>query len=215
MQLVNLINIFVKNKNLSYSNLGKARSYSYDGLGNRMGIKEYERKIGYGEDGLKVILKENLSEMTPSYEESYILDRTRVYHNILQNKTIRKGSQAIQSYVQDCNVAYINVKNPEDYAGLFTGGSINLALGVEGGAITPALTLNPVYSGLISGEGLGGGAGVGITWYKQLSEGWVYGEALINWHNPRLSYPFGSGSLIANSNKFCQSNVQHREIKCL
>jgi len=36
-----LINIFVKNKNLSYSNLGKARSYSYDGLGNRMGIKEF------------------------------------------------------------------------------------------------------------------------------------------------------------------------------
>ena len=37
--MVNLINIFVKNKNLSYSNLGKARSYSYDGLGNRMGKK--------------------------------------------------------------------------------------------------------------------------------------------------------------------------------
>jgi len=36
--------------------LGKARSYSYDGLGNRMGIKEYERKIGYGEDWLKTIL---------------------------------------------------------------------------------------------------------------------------------------------------------------
>ena len=30
-------------------------------------------------------------------------------------------------------------------------------------------------SELIAGEGLGGGAGVGITWYKQLSEGWVYG----------------------------------------
>ena len=55
--------------------------------------------MGYGEDGLKTIMEENLSEMTPSYEESYILDRTRVYHNILQNKTIRKGSQAIQSYV--------------------------------------------------------------------------------------------------------------------
>ena len=41
---------------LSYSKSGKARSYSYDGLGNRMGIKEYERKIGYGEDGLKTIL---------------------------------------------------------------------------------------------------------------------------------------------------------------
>ena len=169
--MVNLINIFVKNKNLSYSNLGKARSYSYDGLGNRVGIKEYERNMGYGEDGLKTIMEENLSEMTPSYEESYILDRTRAYHNLLQNKTIKRGSQAIQSYIWDFNVAYINVKNPEDYAGLFTGGSINLALGVEGGAIAPALTLNPVYSEIISGEGLGGGAGVGIIWYKQLSEG--------------------------------------------
>ena len=81
MQLVNLINIFVKNKNLSYSNLGKARSYSYDGLGNRVGFKEYEKQIGYGEDGLKTILGANLSELTPSYEENYILDRTRAYHN--------------------------------------------------------------------------------------------------------------------------------------
>ena len=81
--MVNLINIFVKNKNLSYSNLGKARSYSYDGLGNRMGIKEYERNIGYGEDGLKTIMEENLSEMTPSYEERYILDRTKAYHDLL------------------------------------------------------------------------------------------------------------------------------------
>ena len=39
--MVNLINIFVKNKNLSYSNLEKARSYSYDGLGSRMGIKKF------------------------------------------------------------------------------------------------------------------------------------------------------------------------------
>ena len=92
---------------LSYSNLGKARSYNYDWLGNRIGIKEYERKIGYGEDGLKSILEENLSELTPSYEESYILDRTRAYHNLLQNKTIKKGVQAIQSYVWDFNVAYM------------------------------------------------------------------------------------------------------------
>ena len=92
---------------LSYSKSGKARSYSYDGLGNRMGIKEYERNIGYGEDGLKAILEENLSELTPSYEESYILDRTRAYHNLLQNKTTKRGSQAIQSYVWDFNVAYM------------------------------------------------------------------------------------------------------------
>nr|WP_314757794.1 hypothetical protein [uncultured Lachnoanaerobaculum sp.] len=41
---------------LSYSKSGKARSYSYDGLGNRIGFKEYEKQIGYGEDGLKTIL---------------------------------------------------------------------------------------------------------------------------------------------------------------
>ena len=72
-----------------------------------MGIKEYERKIGYGEDGLKAIMEENLSEMTPSYEERYILERTRAYHNLLQNKTIKRGSQEIQSYVWDFNVAYM------------------------------------------------------------------------------------------------------------
>ena len=43
--MVNLINIFVKNKKFSYSNLGKARSYSYDGLGNRIGFKGHEKKI--------------------------------------------------------------------------------------------------------------------------------------------------------------------------
>ena len=92
---------------LSYSKSGKARSYSYDGLGNRIGFKEYEKQIGYGEDGLKIILEENLSELTPSYEESYILDRTKAYHNLLQNKTTKRGSQAIQSYIWDFNVAYM------------------------------------------------------------------------------------------------------------
>ena len=72
-----------------------------------MGIKEYERKIGYGKDGLKTIFGANLSELKPSYEESYILDRTRAYHNLLQNKTIKRGSQAIQSYIWDFNVAYM------------------------------------------------------------------------------------------------------------
>ena len=92
---------------LSYSKSGKARSYSYDGLGNRIGFKEYEKQIGYGEDGLKNILGANLSELTPSYEENYILDRTMVYHNLLQNKTIKRGSQAIQNYIWDFNVAYM------------------------------------------------------------------------------------------------------------
>ena len=72
-----------------------------------IGFKEYEKQIGYGEDGLKTIMEENLSELTLSYEESYILDRTREYHNLLQNKTIKKGVQAIQNYVWDFNVAYM------------------------------------------------------------------------------------------------------------
>ena len=105
--MVNLINIFVKNKKFSYSNLGKARSYSYDGLGNRIDFKEYEKQIGYEKDGLKTIFGANLSELTPSYEENYILDRTRVYHNLLQKRTGKRGVQAIQSYVWDFNVAYM------------------------------------------------------------------------------------------------------------
>ena len=105
--MVNLINIFVKNKKFSYSNLGKARSYSYDGLGNRIDFKEYEKQIGYEKDGLKTIFGANLSELTPSYEENYILDRTRVYHNLLQRRTGKRGVQAIQSYVWDFNVAYM------------------------------------------------------------------------------------------------------------
>jgi len=102
-----LINIFVKNKKFSYSNLGKARSYSYDGLGNRIDFKEYEKQIGYEKDGLKTIFGANLSELTPSYEENYILDRTRIYHNLLQRRTGKRGVQAIQSYVWDFNVAYM------------------------------------------------------------------------------------------------------------
>ena len=48
-----------------------------------------------------------MSELTPSYEEDYILDRTRAYHNLLQRITGKRGVQAIQSYVWDFNVAYM------------------------------------------------------------------------------------------------------------
>ena len=108
--MVNLINIFVKNKNLSYSNLRKARSYSYDGLGNRIGIKEYERKIGYGEDGLNTIMGANLSELTPSYEENYILDRTRAYHNLLQRRT---GKKAVRQYKAMYGTLMLHIRKKE------------------------------------------------------------------------------------------------------
>jgi len=96
---------------LSYSKSGKARSYSYDGLGNRIGIKEYEFEIGgYGESKSIDIFKLDLSQKEPIHSEEYVLDRTRAYHNLLQNKTIKRGSQAIQSYVWDFNVAYLEKK---------------------------------------------------------------------------------------------------------
>lgn len=73
----------------------KARSYSYDGLGNRIGIKEYERKIGYGEDGLKTILEEQFAFLSRgekvklymvmmSLEEILITHRDRYSHSVIQ-----------------------------------------------------------------------------------------------------------------------------------
>ena len=101
---------------LSYSKSGKARSYSYDGLGNRMGIKEYEfERGGYGESKSIDIFKLDLSQKEPIYSEEYVLDRTRAYHNLLQNKTIKRGVQAIQSYVWDFNVAYME-EGEKEYA---------------------------------------------------------------------------------------------------
>ena len=94
--------------------MGKARSYSYDGLGNRIGIKEYEfERGGYGESKSIDIFKLDLSQKESIYSEEYVLDRTRAYHNLLQNKTIKRGSQAIQSYVWDFNVAYMEEAEKE------------------------------------------------------------------------------------------------------
>ena len=101
---------------LSYSNLGKARSYNYDWLGNRIGIKEYEfERGGYGESKSIDIFKLDLSQKEPIYSEEYVLDRTKAYHNLLQNKTIKRGSQAIQSYIWDFNVAYME-EGEKEYA---------------------------------------------------------------------------------------------------
>ena len=75
--------------------MGKARSYSYDELGNRIGIKEYERNIGYGEDGLKTILEEQFAFLSRvekvklymvmmSLEKILIIHRDRYSHSFIQ-----------------------------------------------------------------------------------------------------------------------------------
>ena len=205
-------------------------------FGNPLGLVDRDGKLagevsirnlprGLNEKNIRMFLGLSENEAIPKLKENqmYVLENTKSVGMVIVGRGIVMDNDkyceysfggfgksmelsSIIDYTETKGYVY-NVKNPEDYSGLFIGGSINLALGVEGGAVAPELTSNPVYSEIIAGEGLGGGAGVGITWYKQLSEGWVYGEAPINWHNPRLSYPFGAGSLIVNSNNFCQISV--------
>ena len=192
-------------------------------LAGEVSIRNLPR--GLDEKNIRMFLGLSENEVIPKLKENqmYVLENTKSVGLAIVGRGIVMDNDkyceysfggfgksmelsGIIDYTETKGYVY-NVRNSKDYAGLFIGGSINLAVGVEGGAVAPVVTLNPVYSEIIAGEGLGGGEGVGITWYKQLSKGWVYGEAPINWHNPRLSYPFGSGSLIANSNNFCQSNV--------
>ena len=95
---------------LSYSNLGKARNYDYDGMGNRIGFREYgsERK-GFGENGLKSIGELNLPRNIPVYEERYVLDRTKPYNNMLQRNIVERGKNKdhVQNYVWDFNTLFM------------------------------------------------------------------------------------------------------------
>ena len=99
---------------LSYSFLGEARCYSYDGIGNRIGIKEYEfEREGFGENKLKDISELNLIQKDPIYEEEYILDRTRAYNNLLQNKVIKRENKTVQSYAWDFNAVFVEEDKKE------------------------------------------------------------------------------------------------------
>ena len=93
---------------LSYSNLGNARSYDYDGIGNRIGCKEYKfESKGLGEDRLKSINELDLAKKEPVYEERYVLDRTRPYNNMLQRSMSNRGKEQTQSYAWDFNAVFM------------------------------------------------------------------------------------------------------------
>ena len=93
---------------LSYSNLGNARSYDYDGMGNRIGCREYKfESKGLGEDRLKSINELDLAKKEPVYEERYVLDRTRPYNNMLQRSMSDRGKEQIQSYAWDFNAVFM------------------------------------------------------------------------------------------------------------
>ena len=148
-------------------------------LAGEVSIRNLPR--GLNEKNIRMFLGLSENEAIPKLKENqmYVLENTKSVGLAIVGRGIvmdndkyceysfggfGKGMElsGIIDYTETKGYVY-NVKNPEDYAGLFIGGSINLAVGVEGGAIAPALTLNPVYSEIISGEGLGGGAGLGIT----------------------------------------------------
>ena len=93
---------------LSYSNLGKARNYEYDGMGNRIGCREYKfESKGLGEDRLKSINELDLAKKEPVYEERYVLDRTRPYNNMLQRSISDGGKEQTQSYAWDFNAVFM------------------------------------------------------------------------------------------------------------
>ena len=73
----------------------KARSYSYDGLGNRIGIKEYERNIGYGEDWLKTILEVQFAFLSR-------VEKVKLYMAMmsLENMLITHGDRYSHSAIQ-------------------------------------------------------------------------------------------------------------------
>ncbi len=93
---------------LSYSILGNARSYDYDGMGNRIGCREYKfESKGLGEDRLKSINELDLAKKEPVYEERYVLDRTRPYNNMLQRSMSDKEKEQTQSYAWDFNAVFM------------------------------------------------------------------------------------------------------------
>ena len=90
-----------------YSFLGKARSYTYDGLGNRVGLKEYEWNREEFRDDLKKVSEQGLSGKRAVYEEKYILDRTRPYHNLLQQEGAGRGKEFLRSFLWDFNAVWM------------------------------------------------------------------------------------------------------------
>ena len=76
---------------------GQAVRYEYNGLGNRVGRKEYRLP----EETERSLLPEN-----PVRETEYLLDLTKPYHNLLEQRETTEGETASQTYTWDSNVVY-------------------------------------------------------------------------------------------------------------
>ena len=83
-------------------------------------------------------------------------------------------------------VGYVyGVKDVGDYNGLFLSGSVNVISDIQGGAVAP----NGVSAKIIGGHGfISATAGTSITYYKALSDSWIYEKANINFYVSPYSF---------------------------
>ncbi len=82
---------------------GQAVRYEYNGLGNRVGRKEY-RLEGFAGGGS--LTKNPALPKDPVRETEYLLDLTRPYFNLLGRREITEGQIVSQVYTWDSNVVY-------------------------------------------------------------------------------------------------------------
>lgn len=82
---------------------GQAVRYEYNGLGNRVGRKEYRLECFAGGG----TLRENPAlPKDPVRETEYLLDLTKPYHNLLERRENTEGEIVSQIYTWDSNVVY-------------------------------------------------------------------------------------------------------------
>ena len=90
------------------------------------------------------------------------------------------GLSKIKFFSQATTAGYVyNLDDPSDYAGRFTGGSVNLLKDGWGGAWAPG---SNVYAVILGTEGyLVTDVGFTFTNYTQNCSKWIYGQAPITW----------------------------------
>lgn len=87
---------------------GQAVDYQYDGLGNRVGMREYIADgTEFGSAGKNAIQRELLPDGNPAKEVDYLLDLTKQYHNLLEKTETADGMASSQDYIWDTNAVFM------------------------------------------------------------------------------------------------------------
>lgn len=87
---------------------GQAVDYQYNGLGNRVGMREYIADgTEFGSAGKNSIQREPLPDGNPAKEVDYLLDLTKQYHNLLEKTETAEGMASSQDYIWDTNAVFM------------------------------------------------------------------------------------------------------------